>query len=258
MTGLWQMQRRLAAAVVHREASAIDGWLAGDPARAAARISVYSNNHHLGLRDALTAIYPVVGRVLGSECFELLARDYVDTYPKPSGNLLDFGEFLAELIAETSALSALPYLADLARLEWQLHQVDHAADSAPEQRLSLASLAALDDRALATLRLRRGPATQLFQSRFPVLRIWHSNQDREPTPVSLSEGGVKCLLLRAGLELRFEVLSDAEFAFLAALDQYPACIAAEVALQLDARFDLALTLARWLNWLQPEISRSPL
>lgn len=256
MIALAQLQQRFAAAVVGGDAAELDGLLAGDPAQAAARTAVYRNNHHLGLREALAAIYPVVARLLGNECFELLARDYVSTYAKPSGNVLDYGQHFADLVDATEALAGLPYLADVARLEWLRHEVGRAADSDPVRSLSLAGLAALDDAALARLRLQRVPAARLYRSRFPVLQIWHSNQDAEPAPLSLDEGGVKCLVRRAGLDVRFDLLSDAQFAFLDALDNYPVCAAAELALLSDPHFDLAQSLARWLGWLQHDTARS--
>ena len=256
MNPLAQLQQRFAAAVVGRDAAALDGLLAGDPAQAAARAAVYFNNHHLGLREALAAIYPVVARLLGAECFDLLARAHVSTFPKNSGNVLDYGEYFADHIDATDALAGLPYLADVARLEWLRHEVGRAEDSDPARSLSLPNLAALDDAALARLRLQRVPAARLYRSQYPVLRIWQSNQDAEPAPLTLDEGGVKCLVLRAGLDVQFDVLSDAQFAFLDALDRYPACAAAELALRADPHFDLALTLARWQSWLQYDTARS--
>lgn len=256
MTALARLQQRFAAAVVGRDAAALDGLLAGDPAQGAARAAVYINNHHLGLREALAAIYPVVQRLLGAECFDLLARAHVSAFPKTSGNVLDYGECFADHIDATEALAGLPYLADVARLEWLRHAVGRAADCDPERSLSLASLAALDDAALAQLRLQRLPAARLYRSRFPVLQIWQSNQAAEPAPLSLDEGGVKCLVLRAGLDVQFELLGDGEFAFLDALDNYPVCAAAELALLSDPHFDLAQSLARWLSWLQHDTARS--
>lgn len=256
MTALAQLQQRFAAAVIGGDAAALDGLLAGDPAQAAARTAVYRNNHHLGLREALAAIYPVVARLLGNECFELLTRNYVSTHAKPSGNVLDYGEYFADHIDATEALAGLPYLADVARLEWLRHEVGRAADSDPERSLSLTSLAALDDAALAQLRLQHVPAARLYRSRFPVLQIWQSNQDAEPAPLTLDEGGVKCLVRRAGLDVRFDMLSDAQFAFLDALDNHPVCDAAELGLRADPHFDLAQALTRWLSWLQHDATRS--
>lgn len=263
MMTLAQLQQRFATAVVGRDAVALDGLLAGDPAQAAARTAVYSNNHHLGLREALAAIYPVVARLLGAECFELLARDYVGRHAKPSGNVLDYGEHFADLVGATEALAGLPYLADVARLEWLRHEVGRAADSDPGRSLSLDSLAALDDAALTQLRLQRVPAARLYRSRYPVLQIWQSNQDAEPAPLTLDEGGVKCLVRRAGLDVRFDVLdvrfdvlTEAQFAFLDALDTLSVCAAAELALHADPQFDLAQTLARWLSCLQHDATRS--
>ena len=250
MIPLWQLQQRFASAVVSRHPHALHSVLAGDPVQSAARTAIYINNHHIGLREALIAVYPVTRRLVGDDCFDLLARKYVCAYAKPSGNVLDFGAHLADEIERTEAFAALPYLADVARLEWLRHQVWHAADANPATALTLAALAALDDHALAALRLQLVPAARLFQSRYPVLQIWHANQALQPPAVDLDEGGVKCLVARAGLELEFALLPDGDYAFLAALDELPACAAAEQALSCDPDFDLALALRRWLGWLQ--------
>lgn len=256
MTPLAQLQQRVAAAIVGCAADSLADLIAATPAKAAARTSVYINNHHIGLREAVATVYPVVRRLLGADCFELLAREHVARYPKQSGNLLDYGGHLADLIEATAALAGLPYLADVARLEWLRHEVFHAADSDPDRMPSLAGFAALDEATLSRLRLRWVPATRLYQSRFPILRIWDSNQQTQPTPVSLDEGGVKCLLLRAGLKLTWLPLSNGEFVFCEALTEHTVCAAAELALGADPHFNLALTLARCHSWLQHDEPRS--
>lgn len=257
MSALAQLQQRFAVAIVERDASLLDGLLAGPQAQAAMRTAIYINNHHLGLCEALSAIYPVVKRLLGDDCFDLLARDHVAGYPKPTGNVLDYGAHLAELIEATAALAGLPCLADVARLEWLRHRVWHAADSAADRAPSWAGLAELDDAGLAALRLRLVPAARLHQSRFPTLRIWQQNQLPEPAPVSLAENGVKCLLLRAGLDIEFVELAAGEFAFLDALADGTVCAAAERASAVEPQFDLTMTLARSLAWLQHDVPGSP-
>ena len=259
MNTLSQIQQRFVAAVLQHEPATLATLLAGDIQRSAARATIYINNHHIGLRTALAAVYPVLQRLLGAACFELLARRYVALQPKLSGNICDFGGSLSDLIAETDGLLELPYLADVARLEWLRHQVFHAADHESalesEQLLSLSSLAELDDSALARLRLRLHASAQLFQSRWPVLDIWQSNHELElpaasrasaALPISLDAGGVQCLVLRTGVALRHTLLGAPEFAFLQALAFHPVCVAADIALHADRHFNLPATLVRWL------------
>lgn len=257
MIPLWQLQQRFATAVTSRHTPALHGLLAGDPAIATARTAIYINNHHIGLREALIAVYPVTRRLVGDDCFDLLARKYVCAYAKASGNVLDFGAHLADQIERTEAFAALPYLADVARLEWLRHQVWHAADADPAATLSLSTLTALDDDALTALRLQRVPAARLFQSHYPVLRIWQANQSPAPPVVDLGAGGVQCLIARTGSAVECAALPDGDHAFLAALDELPACAAAEQALRCDPNFDLAVALKRWLGWLQLHTPGTP-
>lgn len=251
MSDLAVLQRRFAQALKQRDSALLDGYLVMDPGRTSGRLSIYANNHEFGLEEALAAVFPAVQRLVGEACFAALARPHVQTTPMRSGNVNDYGEHFATHI-ETSALHRdLPWLADIARLEWLWHSLFHAEDADPRRAAVLTAIAALDDATLAQLHLGLIPAARLYASPYPALQIWRANLGQAATEVvSLDEGGVKCIGLRTGLQLQFELLGDIEYTFLDALAQQPLLAAAELALKRDPSFNLTATLARWSCCLQ--------
>ena len=247
MNALAQYQRALARALRERDPASLSGVISGDPARS----QIYVNNHVIGLVACLADIYPVVRAVIGDHCFQASARDFVAATPMRTGNVLDYGHNFPSFIRDCEHLRALPYLADLAMLEWTRHEVIHARDPSPERTLPLSAIATLDDAALRQLQLALIPSARLFVSDYPCLRIWQMHQPNTGIEsVSLDEGGVKCLMLRSGLNVGFVLLTDAELVFLQQLSARPLLAAAEHALQCGLAFDLAAALARFSPCLQ--------
>ena len=209
------------------------------------RLHVYRNNLFASLGAALEAVYPVSARLLGQRFFRQLARAYIVKHPSTSGNLHAFGAHLPAFVRKQSSLAALPYLADVAALEWAHHEVYHEAD---EQVLDTAALANVAADAQGRIRLHLQLASRFVASPFPVLAIWQANQaasDDAVAPVSLERGGVRVLVARSNLEVEFRLLGRAEDRFLRALAEgQPLAAAVAAALAADPRFDLGVTLAR--------------
>lgn len=167
-------------------------------ARDIARFEVYRASFEANLGDALRDTYPVVNRLVGEDFFGQVARAYQRAHPSRSGDLHEYGAHFATFLAAQDSVGDLPYLPDLARLEWQAHQTFHAADGAP---LALAALTELPPEAYGGLCLL--PCVRLMRSEFPVQRIWQVNQENwEGDPaVSLEEGGVRLAVTREGLNI---------------------------------------------------------
>ena len=209
------------------------------------RLHIYRNNLFASLGAALGAVYPVVARLVGDGFFRQLARGYVVRHPSRSGNLHEFGAQLPAYLRTQTSLAALPYLADVAALEWASHEVYHEAD---EAAFDAAALARLPEAAQARLRLHLQLATRFVASPFPVLAIWQANQAAagdDVAPVSLDAGALRVLVARRDYEVEFRVLGVAEDHFLRALAEgrtLPAALHA--ALASDAAFDVGATLGR--------------
>jgi hypothetical protein len=209
------------------------------------RLHVYRNNLFSSLGAALAAVYPVVARLVGEAFFRQLARGYVVRHPSRSGNLHEFGAQLPAYLRKQASLAALPYLADVAALEWACHEVYHEAD---ETTLDAARLSALPDETQARIRLHLQLATRFVASPFPVLAIWQANQPAssdDVAPVALDAGAVRVLVARREFEVEFRVLGGVEDRFLRALAEgRTLATALHAALEGDPGFDAGATLGR--------------
>ena len=201
------------------------------------REQIYRNNVFISLTGALADVYPVVRRLVGEKYFAQLARRYVRIHPSRSGNLHDFGRQMSQFLGELHDLNNLPYLPDIAALEWACHEAFHAGEAAP---LDFARLADLENTKAAL-----HPAVRLVASRYPVLAIWEANQADDPGVIDLDAGVDWLVVFRRDLEVQILRSSAGEFALLAALHEDRSLgEACATALAAEPALDLAATMAR--------------
>jgi len=247
MRSLHELQRAFRDAMLHGACERVAPLVAGRDAEA--RLDVYRANFRSNLCAALRDVYPVVERLVGERFFEAAARRYIPDHPSASGDIHDYGADFADFLRAFAPAASLPYLADVARLEWGWHQVFHAADDAP---LDPALLARVAGEAQATLRFALRPARRLLASPWPVHRIWRANQAglAEVPAVDLDEGAARLLVRREtqGYAIEIVALDAGEFAFLDALAQGMTLTGAyERAIAVERGFDLAAVLGRHLR-----------
>ena len=192
----------------------------------------------------------MLAQLVGDEFFRQLARRLIAEHPLRAGNLHGFGRELPQILRVLPSAAALPYLADVAALEWAWHEVYHEADTIPLAATQLAEVPAAQQLALG---LQLVPAARLVVSPYPVLRIWQAHQagavdaDATLSRVSLDDGGVRLLVLRRHLEIEFVLLGDGEAAWLEPLAAGGTLADATVAaLGVEPAFDLAAALGRHL------------
>jgi hypothetical protein len=210
------------------------------------RLQIYRNNLAESLIAALAAVYPVVTQLVGEDYFRQLARLHIARHPMRSGHLHPFGRELPALLREVPSAAELPYLADVAALEWAWHEVYHEADTLP---LDPALLQEVPPKQQMNLGLQLAAAARLVSSPYPILRIWHAHQgEGDPAfEIALDEGGVDLLVLRRELEIEFVLLDAAEALWLRELQRgVPLALATQAALDTRLSFDLAATLGRHL------------
>ena len=214
--------------------------LGGGAHRFDSRLQVYRNNVFVSLLQALADVYPVLVRLVGRDYFDQAARRFVRQHPSRSGNLHDFGSELPGFLAGLPEAASLPYLSDVAALEWAWHEAFHAGDA---PALDAARLAALPESAVASLRFRLHPAARLVASPYPVLAIWEANVEGAPEggEIRLDAGPDRLLVMRRELERVIERLTPGEFGLLYALasgeslaDACGAAAAAEPGIDLQA------------------------
>lgn len=175
------------------------------------RFSVYRNNVQHGLVRALAARFPVVERLVGPEFFAAMARVFAAQNPPRSPVLLDWGDGFPGFLIAFPPVASLPYLPDVARLEWLRGLAFHAADAPVADPAALAS--ADPDRLTLTL----APSVHAFASAFPALAIWLANQPGA-RPAPLPAGPQFALIGRTpGLDVTCEALGADQVTVLNAL-----------------------------------------
>ncbi len=206
------------------------------------RFSAYRNNVHSGLRKALGETYPVVKRLVGPAFFDAMAEKFIAKELPASPVLTEYGEEFALLIDEfCSGLSQVPYLADIARLEWAQQCSYHEAEAEPINPQALAAMAPADVNA-TTFQLH--PSLRLLQSPWPIHAIWETNRsDEQVRPVELKGGGQSLMLLRPQAQVNIHHLLPGGFEFILALQNGESLgTASKLALANETEFDLASTL----------------
>jgi hypothetical protein len=145
---------------------------------AALRFKVYRNNVHHSLTRALAARFPVIEQLVGPAFFAAMARVYITAAPPADPVLLHWGESFAPFLSQFPQVKHLPFLGDVARLEYERGRACHAADAEP------LAPEALNIPDLAQLRLILHPSVALFRAQMPAAQIWLSHQPgTAPTPL---------------------------------------------------------------------------
>ncbi|HVY05917.1 MAG TPA: DNA-binding domain-containing protein [Burkholderiales bacterium] len=248
MRDLIEMQRRFGAALAVAEGgrSAPD-LFRGDADAVRRRFAIYRGNARATAAKALLAAYPVIGRLVGEEFFSGLAREYETRFPSASGDLNEFGGSFAAFLADFAPAREIPYLADVARLEWQVHSAHYAADAPMFDPAALIALSAEEQLAL---RPRLHPACRLIRSDYPLERIWAVNQPgfEGDLAVDFSRPPANVLVYRPRFRVEVRELDASAAAFLAATHAGGTLEQALAAAQSrDISFDLAGSLLEWVG-----------
>ncbi len=228
----------------------LGGALLGGPAGAAAavvlehglgaeaRLAIYRHHVFATLTDVLKATYPVVCRLVDARFFAYAADQYIRRRPPTGPCLFEYGEGFGDFLATFPPCRDLPYLRDVARLEWAMNVAEHADDVVPLDDRGLRSVETADT---PRLRFAFDPSLTLLESSWPIDRIWRANQPEvADSTVDLAAGGVALEVRRAGDDVVFRSLEPAPWAFRSALIAGRALeTAAAAALGLDPGFDLA-------------------
>ncbi len=146
----------------------------GDPG--VERMSVYSKGYLARVRETLLEVYESVRQVLGHKRFDEIGAAYAKRYSRSNYNLNYAGSQFGEFLKFHSWTKALPFLPDLARLEWTIWEAFHAFDQAP---LTPARMASVTPKDWENVQLEFQPSVRFLVSRWPVLDIWLERDNPE-------------------------------------------------------------------------------
>lgn len=175
----------------------LQAWNGSDPR---VRFAVYRNNVVHSLVAVLGDTFPVVRQLVGEEFFGAMARLFVVDQPPVSPLMHRYGAGLPEWLADFEPATALPYLSDMARLEWARLAAFHAADAEPIDVQALTGLLQAPEQ-LAQASLVLHASVAVVRSAHPVVSLWgahqHDDASRDAKLARLSlDNGESALVFR--------------------------------------------------------------
>ncbi|WP_232312899.1 HvfC/BufC N-terminal domain-containing protein [Enterovibrio coralii] len=167
-------------------------------------MQVYRNNFVMTLSECLETVYPTVHALVGCECFDALARHHVLATPMTSSCADQYGEGFDRTIASIpNIIDAVPYLADIATLEWQLQQVNQTPLTASV--FPLLALQQLRPDQFEHIRLSVSSSVSVMISAYPVRAIWQAvsrNDGDALSSIDMTQGeGILLQKTEDGVEL---------------------------------------------------------
>lgn len=190
-------------------------WNGADPAR---RFAVHRNNVLSSLAGALAASFPVVQALVGPDFFRAMAVLFARRHPPRSPVLHWYGARLPAFIDGFGPARELPWLGDVARLEWARVEACHAAEAGPLPMSAVALARACGER-VGALRLVLHPALRVLESAHPVVSIWAAHQGQGALDEVLPGRAECALVLRPGSEVLVLPCDAGTAAFARALRQ---------------------------------------
>lgn len=185
-----------------------------DPGEIDRRFGVYRNNVTLGLTAALAARFPVVKALVGDEFFRATAKLFIDRHKPKTPILMLWGDAFPGFLRGFPPAAGLPYLADVARLEFARGLAYHAADVAPASVEALSRAAAWAEKA----RLALHPSVQLLRARHAMVTIWQAHQTGSSQGViDPMQAEIALVLRNRRLDVEVWPLTRAESLFVASL-----------------------------------------
>jgi hypothetical protein len=188
------IQQQIRHGLLDRDEPAF-GYLFG---RSAPRFGVHRRHFVHSLTRTLENTFPAVVNLVDRRFFAYAADAFIRAHPPRTPCLFEYGGALAGFLERFPACESLPYLGDVARLEWAMHRAFHAPDDIAPQ---------------AVFR----PSVFFISSQWPVYAIWRVAMGRAEGPVDLAAGPAHLLVYRAEDAAYAESLAAEEYALLAAL-----------------------------------------
>jgi len=184
---------------------------------ASARLAVHGDGYLARVGESLRAAYPAVAHILGDSSFESLAARYLDGLDPEQRNLNYVGFALPGFLSTDPLSNDLPFLADLAQLEWAVLECFHSERAEPAD-LTGCGHWTLDDWEIARIEFQPGLA--LVHSQWPICAL------RDARMLSRSEididlvGHPECALVhRQGFEVVVQAIGRTEARIMARLGQ---------------------------------------
>lgn len=223
------------------------------------RLSIYRGSVHGILTQALEATYPVCRALVGENFFSKMCTVFIDQSPPTSPYFHEYGETLADFLQSFPPTQSLPYLVDMAHLEWARHSAWQQQNQTASDFTQLATLSA-DEQLACQFQLPQ--SAQLLSSPYAIHDLWQAHQphqscqstrhnENNSVAVDFSQLTIDkpcdCLVWRSARSIQQQALNTAQTQFLQAVQQQKTL--AELAAQFTEQLPSLLSESIQAGWI---------
>jgi hypothetical protein len=88
-------------------------------------INIYRNNFLISISELLEQLFPVTQALVGSDYFTQTSRQFIHDCPLKEPHLNHYGGNFVSFLGELEVLKKMPFVTQMAELEWQLDRISH-------------------------------------------------------------------------------------------------------------------------------------
>ena len=137
------------------------------------RFGIYSGSVHGILTQALGVMFPICKTLVGDAFFDNMCKIFIDQNPPDTSFFAEYGAQLPEFINTFEHVKDLPYLHDVARLEWVRQIIWHEEAS---QVADFSGLASLTDDEQSNVIFTLSKRMRLIKSNYRIDELWFAHQ----------------------------------------------------------------------------------
>lgn len=177
------------------------------------RLDIYHSAYRARLREALGVVFERTWAYVGDDEFVREATNYIEQTPSHSPNLRDYGKTFADFLGDS--LPEDPEVAELARMDWLLHE---AFDAPDRPCLHPDALTALSDADWESAGFVFSPGLALTVFTCNTIEVWRAlDQQQTPPPARTLPKPLACAFWRKDEQSNFRSLHPVEHRLLGML-----------------------------------------
>lgn len=130
-----------------------------------ARFAIYRNNTFMSLQEVLKSTFPATLKTVGEHFFSQCCHQFISESPPEQAALVDYGIHFPNFLQKRESITKLPYLHQLAQLEFIRHKAYYAADASI---INNEQFNAISPEQLAQLQFCLHPSVSMMQSEYAI------------------------------------------------------------------------------------------
>lgn len=214
------------------------------PLPGAARLYIHQNHLFMTAKEALRATFETVAKLVDPGFFDFLAHGFVAETPPTDPRMTQYGAGFAAYLSNHPSCTEVPFLTDVAALDWAMTHVTHSYETSALDPESISAIPVEDHAQMVFL-----PRTtiRVLSCNSPVADIWKFAHGQGDVPNDMTTPTWLLVESDHG-QPSFEPLTPSEGIFWFHLTQGNSLAdAAEAVFTQDQHFDLSTSLGRALS-----------